>query len=115
MDRLPEEVILQILSFLDVSDIVHFQSTSTCHLTLGRDNALWKLECFEQSRTEMLRRRQQLRSVQPAALAELRNAVTALPGGNLTAWDVAQLRGSTYIPGSTCPLLYNPVMVGMLL
>ncbi|KAK5134718.1 hypothetical protein LTR08_006233 [Meristemomyces frigidus] len=95
MDRLPEEVVLHILSFLDVSDIVRFQSlASRCNI-LGRDNALWKLECFTHSRAEALRRRQHLLHVQDSRLAELRNAVTALPGPDLTAWDVAQLRGGS--------------------
>ena len=95
MDRLPEEVILHILSFLDIPDIVHLQSVSHRYLTLGRDNALWKTECFNHSRAEALRRRQQLLSAQDSRLAELRNAFSALPGGDLTAWDVSQLQGST--------------------
>ncbi|KAK4542756.1 hypothetical protein LTR36_006132 [Oleoguttula mirabilis] len=94
MDRLPDEVILDILSYLGVRDIVRFQSLSSRYLTLARDNTLWKLECFNHSRAEALRRRQQLLNVQDSRLAELRNAVTALPGADLTAWDVAQLRGS---------------------
>lgn len=94
MDRLPEEVILHILSFLDPQDIVRFQHVSKGFLILGRDNTLWKTETFNHSRAEALRRRQQLLNAQDSRLAELRNAVSALPGTDLTAWDVSQLRGS---------------------
>ncbi|CAK3752063.1 hypothetical protein DOTSEDRAFT_70502 [Lecanosticta acicola] len=93
MDRLPEEVVLHILSFLENADIVHLQLVSSRYLALGRDNAVWKTESFNHSRAEALRRRQNLMSLQDARLAELRNAVTALPGGDLTAWDVSQLVG----------------------
>ena len=103
MERLPEEVVLHILSFLDVADIVPLQLVSHRYLTLGRDNALWKTECFVHSRAEALRRRQHLLSVQDARLAELRNAMSALPGGDLSAWDVSQLRGSTQPRASSDP------------
>ncbi|KAK3629266.1 hypothetical protein LTR56_018153 [Elasticomyces elasticus] len=94
MDRLPDEVVLQILAFLQVDDVVHIQAVSRRFLTLGRDNTLWKTVCFEDSKAESLRRRNFLLDKQDARIAELRNAVTALPGPDLTAWDVSQLRGS---------------------
>lgn len=72
-------------------------------LALGRDNAIWKTECFNHSRAEALRRRQNLLNVQDARLAELRNAVTALPGGDLTAWDVSQLVGRPQDRASSDP------------
>ncbi|KAK0252334.1 hypothetical protein B0A54_14134 [Friedmanniomyces endolithicus] len=103
MDRLPEEVILHILGFLNVPDIVHLQAVSSRYLALGRDNALWKTECFEDSRAESLRRRDMLLGMQDARIAELRNAVTALPGPDLTAWDVSQLRGSSQPRASNDP------------
>lgn len=103
MDKVPEEVVLQILSFLDYRDIIRLQSVASRYLTLGRDNALWKLECFNDSRAEGMRRRQQLLNVQDFRLAELRNAVTALPGTDLTAWDVSQLRGSSQPLASNDP------------
>ena len=96
MDCLPEEVILHLLTFLDISSIIHLQSLSTRYLSLARDNSLWKTQCFEHSRSEALRRRQHLLATQNSQLAEIRNAVTALPGADLTAWDVAQLRGSPF-------------------
>lgn len=95
MDRLPEEVILHILSYLGFPDIVAVQSVSRRYLDLARDDALWKIECFDRSQAEALRRRQQLRNAQDARMAELRNAVSALPGADLTAWEVSQLRGSS--------------------
>ncbi|KAK3109409.1 hypothetical protein LTR53_017369 [Teratosphaeriaceae sp. CCFEE 6253] len=103
MDRLPEEVVLQILGFLQIPDIVHLQSISRRYLTLGRDSTLWRTECFEGSRAESLRRRNFLLGKQDARIAELRNAVTALPGPDLTAWDVAQLRGSSQPRASDDP------------
>lgn len=103
MDYLPDEVVLHIFSFLDVTNIVHFQATAQRYLTLGRDNALWKIETFNHSRAEALRRRQRLLDAQDSRLTELRNAVSALPGGNLTAWDVAQLRGSAQPRASNDP------------
>ncbi|KAK0871229.1 hypothetical protein LTR87_012975 [Friedmanniomyces endolithicus] len=103
MDRLPEEVILHILGFLKVPDIVHLQAVSSRYLALGRDNALWKTECFVDSRAESLRRRNMLLGMQDVRIAELRNAVTALPGPHLTAWDVSQLRGSPQPRASNDP------------
>lgn len=94
MERLPEEVILHILSYLQVPDIVSAQQVSHRYLTLARDGALWKTECFNHSQAESLRRRNILRNAQDSRLAELRNAMSALPGAELTAWDVSQLRGS---------------------
>ncbi|SMY23424.1 unnamed protein product [Zymoseptoria tritici ST99CH_1A5] len=94
MDRLPDEVIVQIISFLDIIDIVNLQRTSSRYLALARDNAIWKLICFDHSRSEALRRRQHQLQIQDPRLAELRNTWAALPGPNPTAWDVSQLVGS---------------------
>ncbi|KAK3055193.1 hypothetical protein LTR09_003746 [Extremus antarcticus] len=103
MDRLPEEVVLNIISCLDVPDIVRVQSISHRYLTLGRDNALWKAECFNHSRAEALRRQRQLLNAQDSRLSELRNAFSALPGGDLTSYDVALLRGSPQPRASSDP------------
>ncbi|KAI6893555.1 hypothetical protein KC318_g12514 [Hortaea werneckii] len=94
MDRLPEEVILHIITYLTFPENLALQAVSSRFLTLARDDTIWKQETFTHSRAEALRRRQQLLDAQDARLAELRNAVTALPGSDLTAWDVSQLRGS---------------------
>ncbi|KAI7208479.1 hypothetical protein KC333_g9125 [Hortaea werneckii] len=94
MDRLPEEVILHIITYLTFPENLALQAVSSRFLTLARDDTIWKQEAFTHSRAEALRRRQQLLDAQDARLAELRNAVTALPGSDLTAWDVSQLRGS---------------------
>lgn len=66
------------------------QLISFRYLTLGRDNAVWKAEAFSHSRAEALRRRRDWLAAQAPGLAELRNAVTALPGADLSAADVAQ-------------------------
>ncbi|GAB1731480.1 hypothetical protein NU195Hw_g1483t1 [Hortaea werneckii] len=94
MDRLPEEVILHIITYLTLPENLALQAVSSRFLILARDDTIWKQETFTHSRAEALRRRQQLLDAQDARLAELRNAVTALPGSDLTAWDVSQLRGS---------------------
>ena len=88
---------------LQIQDVVRLQYASSRYLTLGRDSTLWKTECFTHSKAEALRRRQQLLSAQDSRLAELRNAVTALPGPDLTAWDVSQLRGSAQPRSSDDP------------
>ena len=103
MNKLPEEVVLNILGFLEVPDIVRLQRVSSRYLTLGRDSTLWKTACFNHSRAEAMRRRQYLLGQQDARIAELRNAVTALPGADLTAWEVSQLRGSTHPRASSDP------------
>ena len=97
MDRLAtlaEEIVLHVFSFLDISDLICLQAVSHRYLDLGRDNSLWKIECFDSSRAESLRRHQQLRDAQDARLVELRDAVTAFPGRSLTTWGVSQLRES---------------------
>ena len=93
MDMLPEEVILNILYYLSTPDLIALQSVSHRYLTLARDNALWKVKCFDNSQAEALRRRQQLRDTQDSRLAELRNAVTALP--SQSEGDTTQLRRSS--------------------
>ncbi|KAK5171200.1 uncharacterized protein LTR77_004344 [Saxophila tyrrhenica] len=103
MDRLPEEVVLHIISFLDILDIVNVQSVSHRYLLLGRDNALWKTETFSHSRAEALRRQRHLLNAQDSRLSELRNAFSALPGGDLTPLDVALLRGSPQPRASSDP------------
>ncbi|KAI7567985.1 hypothetical protein KC317_g4597, partial [Hortaea werneckii] len=95
MDHLPEEVILHIITYLTLPENLALQAVSSRFLILARDDTIWKQETFTHSRAEALRRRQQLLDAQDARLAELRNAVTALPGSDLTAWDVSQLRGSS--------------------
>lgn len=63
---------------LDVPDIVRFQAISSRYFVLARDNAVWKLVCFQHSRAEAHHRRQRLLDAQDSRLAELRHAVSAL-------------------------------------
>ncbi|KAI9789912.1 MAG: hypothetical protein M1816_005681 [Peltula sp. TS41687] len=59
MEKLPDELITHILSFLSACDIVHIQLVSKRFLWIARDDGLWKILCFEQSPPELLRRRQE--------------------------------------------------------
>nr|OQO06424.1 hypothetical protein B0A51_18522 [Rachicladosporium sp. CCFEE 5018] len=79
MDQLPDEVILNLLQFLEAREVVAVQRLSSRYLALGRDNVVWKLECFNHSRAEAQLRREQLLAAQDSRLTELRNAVSALP------------------------------------
>ena len=47
MDRVPAEIFIQILDHLSYLDIIQLQRVSRRLLKLARDNALWKLKCFE--------------------------------------------------------------------
>ncbi|KAI5367458.1 Putative F-box only protein [Septoria linicola] len=85
MERLPEEIILHVLSYLDVVDLVRVQLVSVKFLTLGRDDALWKIVCYDHSQAERIRRRRDLLNSQDPRLAEIRNAVSALPSSDLPA------------------------------
>ncbi|KAI4750606.1 hypothetical protein E4T52_16800 [Aureobasidium sp. EXF-3400] len=67
MDKLPDEIVLQILScnhkkncILDVEHLVKCQYLSRRFLLLCRDDNLWKLECFDASRAESRRRRMRI-------------------------------------------------------
>ncbi|GAB7341843.1 hypothetical protein MBLNU457_g0163t1 [Dothideomycetes sp. NU457] len=82
MDRLPDEIILQVLSYLDIPDIVSSQHLSRRYLLLGRDTAIWKQLCFANSRAEAQRKRQLLSPVNDAKLVALRDAVSSLAGGD---------------------------------
>lgn len=58
---------------LHVPELHRCQQLSQRFLTLGRDDNIWKLECFNSSRAEAKRRRQQI-DVSNAQLASLRSA-----------------------------------------
>lgn len=49
MDDLPDEIVTNILDFLDPKDIVTAQSLSPRLFKLARDNSLWRYKCFEDS------------------------------------------------------------------
>lgn len=78
--RLPTEVLLHILSFLDPDDLAACQRTNRKLLHLGRDSTRWKQICFDHSRAEAARRRQELLSNHAPVLSELRRALGSLPG-----------------------------------
>lgn len=64
---------------LDVSEIARCQILSSRFLSLARDSGLWKTQCFEHSRAEALRRRQQLSNQHDPHLDTLRDAISNLP------------------------------------
>lgn len=77
MDRLPDELIIEILDYLDPLELLSFQRTSRRLLHLALDSSLWKFKCFERA---------------PSAaniLASNPNAISALTGalGGLSLGD----------------------------
>ncbi|TKA81923.1 hypothetical protein B0A49_00156 [Cryomyces minteri] len=80
VDQLPAEIVLHIVSFLEPIDTIRLQSVSRSFFSLTRDDKLWKTICFDNSRAEALRRRQELMSAQEPSLVALRQAMSALPG-----------------------------------
>jgi len=69
MDRLPDELLLHIISFLDSAPLCNLSLASTHFLRLARDSHLWKHLCFAHSATEQRRRR--LASSPPSTLDPL--------------------------------------------
>ncbi|KAL9116117.1 MAG: hypothetical protein Q9227_000486 [Pyrenula ochraceoflavens] len=49
MDSLPEELVLSILNYLEPVELVRIQTLSRKLLGIGRDNSLWRSQCFEKS------------------------------------------------------------------
>ncbi|KAI4791439.1 hypothetical protein E4T44_12948, partial [Aureobasidium sp. EXF-8845] len=79
MEKLPDEIVLHILSFLDVDHLVTCQYLSRRLLRLCRDDNLWKLECFDASRAESRRRRLRIDPTN-TQLHTLRSAFNQLSG-----------------------------------
>ncbi|TLD38305.1 Threonine-tRNA ligase [Venturia nashicola] len=82
MEKLPAEVFLHIISFLQPTsrDIVSLQLVSRHFLTLARDNALWKSKCFEESYQERRRQRFMNMATNEPAYAPLVQAILDLDG-----------------------------------
>ncbi|KAF3037986.1 hypothetical protein E8E12_007959 [Didymella heteroderae] len=83
MLHLPDELILQIIAFLEPSELVNLSHVSRQFLNLSRDNKLWKQLCFSHSYTERRRRRLEITFTSPPAetdprLAELIEAANSL-------------------------------------
>ncbi|KAF3002399.1 hypothetical protein E8E13_002520 [Curvularia kusanoi] len=83
MLHLPDELILQIIAYLEPSELVNLQHVSRQFLNLSRDNKLWKQLCFAHSYTERRRRRLEITFTSPPAdtdprLAELIEAANSL-------------------------------------
>lgn len=75
MDMLPDELILYIATYLDPFDIINLHTVSRRFLRIFRDDKLWKAICYQHSRAEAIRRRQQLLSRMTPHMAELANAM----------------------------------------
>ncbi|TGO13032.1 hypothetical protein BTUL_0078g00410 [Botrytis tulipae] len=105
MDDLPSEIVLNITSceflshplnenrmltlfiFIDLepSDIVKLQFVSKRYLELGRDDTLWREQCFAHSSfLERLRRRQELISTESEGESGIRDLAIALATNNGT-------------------------------
>ncbi|KAF2090970.1 hypothetical protein K490DRAFT_33891, partial [Saccharata proteae CBS 121410] len=79
---------------LEPLDVLNLSTISRRFLAIARDNNLWKTICFEHSRAEARRRRQQLESRMAPHLAELARAVserTAVPGVHDSSAPSAEL------------------------
>lgn len=79
MESLPDEIVLQILSFLEPQDVAQLQCVSQRFLTLARDNEFWKEACFDRSKLESRRQREQRLAVQASSLVALRQAMSTIP------------------------------------
>lgn len=75
MNELPDELVLQIAHKLEPRHLIQLQLVSRRFSRLAHDGELWKHICFENSRAEAARRRQELLSVQESSLAVLRQAM----------------------------------------
>ncbi|PQE20253.1 F-box domain-containing protein [Rutstroemia sp. NJR-2017a BBW] len=83
MDNLPSEIIFHITSFLEPSDIVKLQSICKRYLELGRDNNLWRQQCFNHSSfLDQLRRRRELITAESTDDSGLRDLAIALAAGS---------------------------------
>jgi len=76
MDTLPDEVLLQVIAYLDIKTILSLQQTCRSLLSVARDSGFWKLKTYDESRFESDRRRRLMLSGQHESLATLRLAVT---------------------------------------
>ncbi|QSZ37546.1 hypothetical protein DSL72_008644 [Monilinia vaccinii-corymbosi] len=85
MDELPSEIILNITSYLEPSDIVKLQFVSKRCLELGRDDTLWRELCFTHSSfLAKLRRRQETLSTDTEGASGMRDLAIALAASNGT-------------------------------
>ncbi|OBT70165.1 hypothetical protein VE03_00681 [Pseudogymnoascus sp. 23342-1-I1] len=92
MDALPDEIIVYLFSFLTPREIT--TTHLVCHrfLRIGRDNNLWRDECFEISRFAVnLRRRNRAKRMLASKphLRDLRKAVTEDQVGERSVTSVA--------------------------
>ncbi|KAE8448559.1 hypothetical protein EG329_009440 [Mollisiaceae sp. DMI_Dod_QoI] len=83
LDTLPSEIIFQIARFLDPLDIVTLQFVNKRLLDLGRDDTLWREQCFNNSSfLTNLRRRRELIASEDVQEPRFRDLARALASGN---------------------------------
>lgn len=56
MDKLPEEILVDIFDYLDAEELISIQRTCTVFSKLARANTLWRYKCFEKSPSASMRR-----------------------------------------------------------
>ncbi|KAH7086063.1 hypothetical protein BKA63DRAFT_460052 [Paraphoma chrysanthemicola] len=78
MKYLPDELILQVIAYLEPAELVNLQHVSRQFLRLSRDNNLWKTLCFTHSVAESRRRRLEAASDIDPRLAELIQAANSI-------------------------------------
>ncbi|KAF8865427.1 hypothetical protein BDZ45DRAFT_684455 [Acephala macrosclerotiorum] len=83
LDTLPSEIIFQITRFLSPRDIVTLQFVNKRLLDLGRDDTLWREQCFNGSSfLTNLRRRRELITSEDVREPGFRDLALALASGN---------------------------------
>ncbi|RDW87674.1 hypothetical protein BP5796_03368 [Coleophoma crateriformis] len=83
MDKLPSEIVLQICLFLCPHDVVNLQLVSKRFLSIGRDDKLWREQCFlNSSFIESLRKRQEVLTSLTSEESTFRDLARALATGN---------------------------------
>ncbi|PVH97668.1 F-box domain-containing protein [Periconia macrospinosa] len=80
MIHLPDEIILQIVAYLEPEEVVNLQHVCRHLLNLARDNSIWKQLCFDHSAAERRRRRLQSPPDIDPHLAELIRAANNVSG-----------------------------------
>lgn len=78
IEELPDELVLSLITYLDAKDIVALQGVTHRFCRLARDNTVWKLRCFEESRANQAWIRRSPVQTRRPSIEELREAVVRL-------------------------------------
>lgn len=71
MDKLPDEILIDILDYLDPEELISVQRTCSGLSTLARANPLWRYKCFEKSPSASMRRDASILNTLTTALQSL--------------------------------------------